>query len=74
VSFLVITQLGPIKYATLIIARFIQKKIDQNRAKNQVANDVNSDLALEDAEDQKIRDLEVKVMLDEYKRNVVHIN
>ncbi len=73
-SFLVITQLGPIKYATLIIARFIQKKIDQNRAKNQVANDVNSDLALEDAEDQKIRDLEVKVMLDEYKRNVVHIN
>ena len=49
----------------------IQKQIDQNRAKGQVSNDVNSDLVLEEAEDAKLREMETKSILDEYKKNMM---
>jgi len=48
----------------------IQKQIDQNKARGQVANDVNSDLAVEEAEDAKLREMETKSILDEYKKNM----
>jgi phage shock protein A len=48
----------------------IQKKIDQNRAKTQVSFDVNSDLAEEEAEEAKVRDLEAKSILEQYKKEM----
>ena len=48
----------------------IQKQIDQNRAKGQVSKDVNSDLVMEEAEDQKLREMETKSILDQYKKDM----
>jgi phage shock protein A len=48
----------------------IQKRIDQNRAKTQVSFDVNSDLVEEEAEEAKLRDLEAKSILEQYKKEM----
>lgn len=48
----------------------IQKQIDQNKARGQVLADVNTDLGEEDKEEAKIKDMEAKALLDEYKKNM----
>jgi phage shock protein A len=48
----------------------IQKQIDQNKARGQVLADVNTDLVEEDKEEARIKDLEAKALLDEYKKNM----
>ena len=48
----------------------IQKQIDQNKARGQVLADVNTDLVEEDKEEAKIKDMEAKALLDEYKKNM----
>jgi phage shock protein A len=48
----------------------IQKQIDQNKARGQVFADVNTDLVEEDNEEAKIKEMEAKALLDEYKKNM----
>lgn len=48
----------------------IQKRIDQNRARNQVSLDVNSDLTQEDAEEAKVKEMEAKAILEQYKKDM----
>lgn len=48
----------------------IQRKIDQNRAKGQVSNDLNADLLQEEAEEQKLRDMEAQSILEQYKKDM----
>jgi len=48
----------------------IQKQIDQNKARGQVFTDVNSDLVTEDAEEAKIKDMEAKALLEQYKKEM----
>jgi phage shock protein A len=48
----------------------IQKQIDQNKAKGQVFLDVNADLVKEDEEEAKIRDMEAKAILEQYKKDM----
>ena len=48
----------------------IQKQIDQNKARGQVFTDVNTDLVTEDAEEAKIKDMEAKALLEQYKKEM----
>lgn len=48
----------------------IQKKIDQNRARGQVSSDVNADLVKEEEEDNKIKEMEAKAILEQYKKDM----
>lgn len=48
----------------------IQKQIDQNKARGQVSNDVNSDLVQEEAEDEKLRQMEARSLLEQYKKDL----
>lgn len=48
----------------------IQKQIDQNKARNVVSLDVNSDLTAEDAEEAKIKEMEAKSILEQYKKDM----
>jgi len=48
----------------------IQKQIDQNKARGQVFADVNTDLVEEDNEEAKIKEMEAKALLDEYKKSM----
>jgi phage shock protein A len=47
-----------------------QKQIDKNKARNQVFSDVNSDLVKEEEEDTKIKDMEAKSILEQYKKDM----
>lgn len=48
----------------------IQKQIDQNKARGQVFADVNTDLVTEDAEEAKIKEMETKALLEQYKKEM----
>lgn len=52
----------------------IQKQIDQNKARGQVFADVNTDLVEEENEEAKIREMEAKALLDEYKKSMQQPN
>lgn len=48
----------------------VENRIDQNRARGQVASELDTSRLAEEAEDDKVKKLEAKAMLDEYKSKV----